>query len=162
MATLSDEVKEFIVNSLACYDTPSQVAEAVRVTFGIEITRQQVFSYDPDGSRPPASRWKELHWATRHAYLRKVAEIGIAQKTVRLAMLERMVRNAMAHGNNINAAAYLAQAAKECGGIYENRRPIVVLPVQEPASAHPALPPDGTNGVIESMPLRRLSEPIRS
>ena len=57
MPTLTDEVKEFIVKGLACFDTPSQVAEAVRVNFGIEVSRQQVFSYDPDGSRPPSPRW---------------------------------------------------------------------------------------------------------
>ncbi|WP_159198133.1 DUF2280 domain-containing protein, partial [Klebsiella pneumoniae] len=42
MAALKPEVKAAIVQMLACYDTPSQVVEAVQKDFGITITRQQV------------------------------------------------------------------------------------------------------------------------
>jgi hypothetical protein len=34
MATLTDEVKVFIVQALACFDSPSQVAQAVKDQFG--------------------------------------------------------------------------------------------------------------------------------
>lgn len=47
MATLKGEVKAFIVQSLACFDTPSQVVELVKKEFGLSITRQQVESHDP-------------------------------------------------------------------------------------------------------------------
>ena len=47
MATLKEPVKIFIVQSLACFDTPQQVVDDVRQEFGIEIERQQVASYDP-------------------------------------------------------------------------------------------------------------------
>ena len=47
MATLSNEVKAFIVQALACFDTPSQVAAAVREEFGIEVTRQKCEAHDP-------------------------------------------------------------------------------------------------------------------
>jgi hypothetical protein len=119
MPTLHDEVKEFIVKSLARFDTPSQVAEAVRVKFNIEVSRQQVYRYDPSNPEPPSQRWKELHAATRRACLRDLAEIGIAQKAVRLGMLNRMAQHAMENNYFIKAAGFLEQAAKECGGIYE-------------------------------------------
>ena len=40
MAILEYEVKAFIVQVLACFDTPSQTAQAVRLEFGIESSRQ--------------------------------------------------------------------------------------------------------------------------
>ena len=123
MSTLTDEIKEFIVKGLARFDTPSQVAEAVKVHFDIEVSRQQVFAYDPAGSRPPAQRWIELHAATREAFLRDVGEIGIAHKAVRLRLLERFAQRAESRGFTERAARFMEQAAKECGGAYEGRRP---------------------------------------
>ena len=146
MQILTDEIRTFIVKGLACFDTPSQVAEAVRIHFGVEITRQHAYAYDPRASQRMAPRWRALHAATRQAYLREVAEIGIAQKTVRLAMLDRMAHHALANNATTRAAGFLEQAAKECGGLYENRRPVVLqLPasqpdVSQPAAAQPAAP----------------------
>ena len=119
MPTLTDDIKEFIVKGLACFDSPSQVAEAV--IFDLEISRQQVYAYDPACSQPPAPRWKELHAATRAKFLGDAAEIGIAQKAVRLRTLERMAQRAEANKQMERVAAFLEQAAKECVGVYESR-----------------------------------------
>lgn len=143
MAILTDEIKAFIVRALARYETPSQVAEAVKANFNIEITRHQVHEYDANCSRPPAQRWRDLHAATRQAFLRDVAEIGIAQKAVRLAMLDRMAHRAFASNCTDAVAAFLEQAAKECGGVYENRRSVTLQlqsPAPEPAPAQMAVP----------------------
>jgi hypothetical protein len=120
MAILTDEIKEFIVKGLACFDTPSYVAEAVRVNFGIEISRQQVHEYDPACSRPPAQRWRELHAVTREMFLRDTAEIGLSHKTVRLRMLDRLAHRCERNSVAL-ALACLERAAKECGGMYEKR-----------------------------------------
>jgi hypothetical protein len=132
MPTLTDEIKTFIVKGLACYDTPSQVAEAVKATFGVEVSRQQVYVYDPGCSQPPALRWRDLHAATRQALLRELGEIGIAHRAVRLRRLDRLAsrceRNSVAL-----ALKCLEMAAKECGGMYENRRPIVLQPAMPQA-----------------------------
>jgi len=119
---LSDEVKEFIVKRLACYQTPSQIAAAVRIDFGIDIDRRRVFDYDPAGSRPPAQRWIDLHAATRARFNRAEAEIAIAQKVVRLRMLDRMAHLAEERDQPDRAAKFLVLAARECGGFYERRR----------------------------------------
>jgi hypothetical protein len=116
---LTDAVKAFIVRGLARYETPTRVAAAVKANFGIEIDRRQVFAYDPAGSRPPAQRWIELHAATRAKFMRATAEIGIAQKIVRLRMLDRYANRADEANQMERAAAFLVQAAKECGGFYE-------------------------------------------
>ena len=92
---------------------------SVRTPFGIEIDRRQVFAYDPAGSRPPAQRWIDLHAATRAKFLQAMAEVGVAQKLVRLRMLDRYANRADENNQMERAAAFLAQAAKECGGFYE-------------------------------------------
>jgi hypothetical protein len=174
MATLADEIKEFIVKSLARYETPQQVAERVRETFDIKLERQQIHAYDPACLRPPAQRWRDLHAATREAHLREVAEIGISQKAVRLAMLDRMARSTMENNRFERAAALLEQAAKECGGIYENRKAIVLqVPltrtsvsqtavsqpsVPPPSVRPPSLSPNRPGGTIEAVPLRQLPD----
>ncbi len=119
---LTDEIRAFIVRGLARFDTPSQVAAAVRETFGIEISRQLVYKYDPAGCKPPAQRWIDLHAATRARFLADVDDIGIAQKVVRLRMLDRFAQDAEDNHACHKVAAYLEQAAKECGGFYERRR----------------------------------------
>ena len=118
MPALSDAIKEFIVKRLACFETPSKVVEAVKVNFGVTITRQRVYVYDPRCSQPPAKRWRDLHAMTREKFLRDVAEIGVSHKAIRLQMLDRLAtrceRNSVAL-----ALASLQLAAKECGGFYE-------------------------------------------
>jgi hypothetical protein len=123
--TLSDEIKEFIVKGLACYDTPSQVAEAVNLMFGIRVSRQRVNRYKPDSPRPPAQRWRDLHAATRQALLRELAEIGVAHRAVRLRRLDRLASRSE-QSNVTTALKCLEMAAKECGGMYESRRRSIV------------------------------------
>jgi len=129
---LTDEIKEFIVKGLACHDTPSQVAEAVNLMFGVTVSRQRVYRYDPGNPRPPAQRWRELHAATRQALLRELAEIGVAHRAVRLRRLDRLASRC--ERNNVTTALKcLEMAAKECGGMYEKRRPIVLQVPVPPA-----------------------------
>jgi hypothetical protein len=116
---LNDEIKEFIVKRIACYETPSRIAAAVRSAFGIDIDRRRVFDYNPAGSRPPARRWIDLHAATRARFLGQVSEIGIAQKVIRLRMLDRYAEMAEDNHQHHRAARYVEQAARECGGFYE-------------------------------------------
>jgi hypothetical protein len=119
MSVLTDEIKAFIVRGLARYETPTRVAASVNAQFGIAIDRRQVYAYDPAGSRPPAQRWIDLHAATRAKFLAAAAEIGIAHKVVRLRMLDRYANRCDESNSMERAAAFLAQAAKECGGFYE-------------------------------------------
>jgi hypothetical protein len=159
MPTLTDEIKTFIVKGLACYDSPSQVAEAVKATFGVEVSRQQVYVYDPRCSPPPAQRWRDLHAATRQALLREEAEIGIAHRGVRLRMLERIAQRWEKHSVD-TALKCLQMAAKECGTTYGKSRhragtdamPEPIMPdpatpepeTPEPAMSEPATPAAAT------------------
>jgi hypothetical protein len=142
MATLTDEMKVFIVKGLACYDSPSQVAKDVLKEFGVELTRQQVYAYHPDCTQTPAPRWLDLFDATREAFLADVSQIGITHKAVRLRMLDRMIQKALEHNYTLVAAKLLVQVARECGGMYERpalRAERAAAEAQEAAAAMAAL-----------------------
>ncbi|WP_457586152.1 DUF2280 domain-containing protein [Ensifer canadensis] len=122
--TLKDEVKTFIVQSLACFDTPSVVVDAVRKEFGATITRQSVEGYDPTkkaGSNL-AEKWRALFEETRKTFLEDTATIAISHRAVRLRALQRMAEKAENSGNMVLASSLLKQAAEEVGNAYTNRR----------------------------------------
>ena len=123
MPTLTDEMKTFIVMGLARFDTPTKVARAVKKVFGVEVTRSHVKYYDPNSARRLAPRWCELHAATRAAFLADMAKIGVSHKVVRLKMLDEITNYALDNYYRDDVAAYLEQAAKECGGLYERKTP---------------------------------------
>ncbi|HFV9209725.1 TPA: DUF2280 domain-containing protein [Enterobacter roggenkampii] len=123
MATLKGEVKAFIVQSLACFDTPSQVAELVKKEFGLSITRQQVESHDPTkaNGRGLAQKWVDMFNATRERFQNEISDIPIANKAYRLRVLDRMATRAEGMKNLALTAEIIEQAAKECGDAYTNK-----------------------------------------
>ena len=120
---LPNDVKVFIVQRLACWDTPSQVAASVKEEFGIDIPRQNIHRYDPTvkAGADLSKKLKTLFEETREAFTTDTATIGIAHKSVRLRALDRMARSAESRGTILGAAALLEQAAKECGGSFTNK-----------------------------------------
>ncbi|WKL52824.1 DUF2280 domain-containing protein [Pseudomonas kielensis] len=124
MAALSNEVKAFIVQALACFDTPTQVASSVREEFGIEVTRQKCEAHDPTkyAGRDLAKRWVVLFEDTRKRFREETAEIPIANRAYRLRALGRMAVKAENSKNMALTAQLLEQAAKEVGDVYVNRR----------------------------------------
>lgn len=136
MATLSNDVKAFIVQALACFDTPSQVAAAVREEFGIEVSRQQCESHDPTkyAGRDLAKRWRVLFEDTRKRFREETADIPIANRAHRLRTLGRMAEKAEGMRNLALTAQLLEQAAKEVGDVYVNRQTKAEMP-------HDDLPP---------------------
>ena len=124
MAILSDEVKTYIVQQLACYDTPSEVAKAVKDAFEVEVSRQAVEAYDPNkvAGRNLSGEFRDLFKATREAFLADTAAIGISHRAVRLRELQKLVDRAKTQGNLVLTASLLEQAAKESGGAFTNKR----------------------------------------
>jgi hypothetical protein len=149
MAALSNEVKAFIVQALACFDTPSQVAAAVREEFGIEVTRQKCEAHDPTkrAGRDLAKRWVTLFEDTRKRFREETAEIPIANRAYRLRALGRIAERAETMKNLPLAIQVLEQAAKEVGDVYVNRRlepdkPLGSQADQQHAVAEYTLEPD--------------------
>lgn len=124
MAALRDEVKAFVVQALACFDTPSQVVVAVKENFGLEVSRQQCEAYDPTKyvGRNLHLKWRTLFEDTRARFREETADIPIANRAYRLRALGRMAEKAENMKNMALTAQLLEQAAKEVGDIYVNRR----------------------------------------
>lgn len=124
MAALKNDVKAFIVQALACFDTPSQVAQAVKEEFGIEVSRQQCESHDPTkrAGSTLAKKWVTLFHDTRKRFREETAEIPIANRAYRLRALGRMAEKAEGMRNMGLAIQILEQAAKEVGDVYVNRQ----------------------------------------
>ncbi|HBR2066642.1 TPA: DUF2280 domain-containing protein [Klebsiella variicola] len=126
MAALKPEIKAFIVQSVACFDTPSQVVESVLKEFGVQITRQQVEQNDPTkiSGKGLAQKWVDLFNRTRDRFLNEISDIPIANKAYRLRALDRMMTKAESMRNMALAASLMEQAAKECGDAYTNKHKV--------------------------------------
>ena len=116
-------MKSFIVQALACFDTPSQVVETVKNEFGVVVTRQQVETHDPTkaAGKGLAARWQTLFHDTRKRFREETADIPIANRAFRLRAMNRFVEKAETMKNIGLAMQILEQAAKEAGDMYVNR-----------------------------------------
>lgn len=124
MAALRSEVKAFIVQALACFDTPTQVVEAVKKEFGVDVSRQVCEGHDPTkyAGRGLAKRWADMFHACRERFTTETADIPIAHRAYRLRALGRMAEKAESMKNMALTAQLLEQAAKEVGDVYVNRQ----------------------------------------
>lgn len=116
MAALKEPVKIFIVQSLACFETPQQVADAVQQRFGIEIDRRQCEGYDPTkfSGRNLSKKLTELFHQTRKDFRENIDDIAIANKAFRLRELQKMYDDS---GRNKRAKQnLLKQAFQETDG----------------------------------------------
>lgn len=123
---LSEEVKTYIVQALACFDAPSVVAKAVKEEFELDVPRQKVESYDPTkrAGKNVSQKHRAIFEATRKTFLEDTSAIGVSHRAVRLRALERMAQKAEKQGNMVLASSLLEQAAKEVGNSYTNRREV--------------------------------------
>lgn len=127
MATLTERQKRFIVQELATYKGPTEVAERVQEEFGVEVYKQQVQYYDPTvGRQKPAEKWRAIFESTREAFKEEVGRHGIAIRSFRLQELEDLYRRAKRMGNFPLAAELLEQAAKELGEKYTNKKALAL------------------------------------
>lgn len=126
MAALKPDVKAFIIQSLACFDTPTLVVESVKKEFGLKITRQQVESHDPTkvSGKSLAKKWVDLFYTTRERFKTEISDIPIANKAYRLRVLDRMATNAEKMKNYGMTSQLIEQAAKEMGDAYTNRQKV--------------------------------------
>ena len=120
MAALSDDVKRFIVMALACFDTPSQVAAAVKEEFGVTVPRQQCELYDPTrrAGKELSRKWRTLFEETRSTWRVSAAMVPIANRVHRLRVLDQLVKEAERRQNYGLALQILEQAAKEVGNMF--------------------------------------------
>ena len=82
MAALKEPVKIFIVQALACRDTPQEVADQVLQEFGVKIDRKQCQLYDPTkaAGKNLSKKFVELFHKTRADFDAGLIDIPIANK----------------------------------------------------------------------------------
>jgi hypothetical protein len=121
---LPEHVKVFILQAVASFDSPATVAEAVNREFGLKISRQQVEKYDPNkrAGSGLSDKYRTLFNEWRAKCIKDIESIGIANKTVRLRVLNRICQRAEEQDNVPVVLQTLEQAAKETGGLYTNHR----------------------------------------
>lgn len=124
MAALKEPVKIFIVQALACRDTPQEVADLVKQEFGIQIDRQQCSSYDPTKQRGKnlSKKFVELFHKTRADFDAGLIDIPIANKHYRLKQYQKQLERNVK--NTVMSLKILEQAAKDCGGQFTNKQEI--------------------------------------
>jgi hypothetical protein len=124
MSALPEQIKLQIVQALACFDTPSQVAKAVNAEFGLTVSPQQCERYDPTKRAGAAlsKKYREIFTETRKTFLEDTSTIGVSHRAVRLRTLQRLIDRAESQGNIGMTAQLLEQVAKETGDAYTNRR----------------------------------------
>ena len=92
MAVLKEPIKIFIVQSLACFETPQQVADAVKQEYGIEVSRSQCQVYDPTkySGRNLSKKLKDLFERTRKDFKENIEDIPIANKAFHFKELQQI------------------------------------------------------------------------
>ncbi|MCU4575071.1 DUF2280 domain-containing protein [Acinetobacter nosocomialis] len=123
MAALKEPVKIFIVQSLACRDTPQEVVESVKQEFDVEISRSQCQAYDPTkySGRNLSQKYVELFEKTRDEFDKGLIDIPIASKYYRLKQYQKQLERTR---NVKTVLKILEQAAKDIGGQFTNRQEI--------------------------------------
>ena len=147
MATLTDRLKRFVVQELACYASPSAVRDALDAR-GVSVGLDQVTYYDPTtrAQKRPAKKWVELFHATRADYLADEIAVAIANKRWRLEQLQAIYEKANSPRAKLDA---LERAAKEAGGAYSNTHKLRHTgkdddtPIQSESSQVVVLPDNG-------------------
>lgn len=123
MAALKEPVKIYIVQALACRDTPQEVVDQVKQEFGVDISRSQCECYDPTkySGRNLSKKFVELFESTREKFDEGLIDIPIANKYYRLKQYQRQLDRTR---NVKTALKILEQAAKDIGGQFTNRQEI--------------------------------------
>jgi hypothetical protein len=119
---LTPEQQIFIVQQLACMLAPSEVVESVKIEFKVNVTRQLVWTYNPQNNPDLAPDLTELFEKTRKAFEDESISIRIQKRTFRLIKLDAMITQAERARNLPLAAQLLEQVAKECGGSFTNKQ----------------------------------------
>ena len=112
---LNDQMKEYVVERLAGFDSATAIAKSLREEFGVTVTRQSVEAYHPSRRPRCAEKWKLLFFATRKAIIEGKAERGAANKMVRLRWRENMALRAMEREDFALADRLLNSIASEVG-----------------------------------------------
>lgn len=126
---LNSIIQKFIIQRLASFERPQEVADSVKDIFGVSVSLKAITYYHIDNAKL-STEWRELFLSLRRQFISRLADIPIFHKAYRLKQLQRLYdRQASSKiPNEVEMLKILEQAAKEVGGMYENRRRIEYVP----------------------------------
>jgi len=121
---LTAEQRLYVIQRLACFESPTAVKNGLEQIFGVEVSRQLVESHDPTkvSGKKLAKPLRETFRQVRARFLRDLTDVPIAHRAYRLRELQRLFERDFDRGATAFAAQHLEQAAKEMGEIFTNRR----------------------------------------
>ncbi|NWK73776.1 DUF2280 domain-containing protein [Acinetobacter sp. SwsAc6] len=122
MARLKKHEKAFIVRSLAQFMEPSQVAEAVKENYKIDVSRQQVECYDPTkvAGADLSQEFVDMFHEARKKYIdQPIYNIEAANDIVQLRVLSALFIKKQ--GNTRDAIKLSDQIQKIVKGYYEKK-----------------------------------------
>jgi len=116
---LSDKAKFFVLKRLAAFEKPTEIAEAVKAEFGVDMSRQNVEFYDPAKNSVLGKQWLEFWVSERKKFIEEVD----AQPLQHLAYRQKVRQRALDQsGRNPKMMLQIADsAAKDAGGAYTNK-----------------------------------------
>lgn len=121
MARLKKEVKLHIVQSLAVFNTPTEVARDVKEIYGIELKPQNIEGYDPTkrAGKDLSAEFKREFEETRKDFLEKPLNIPGSNDVVQLKVLDALLwRN---KNNAVMAVKVIDQIQKIMNDHYSKR-----------------------------------------
>lgn len=125
--SIPDGVKAFIVRRLACFDSTSEIREAVKAEYGLDVSTNSVRLYDPTIRDNVAQELVDLFWAAREKFVEGLDDIAIVHKAYRLKKLDEMFRQALGEGDRKGAMDILRQAAEDFGGVFDKKQGALTL-----------------------------------
>lgn len=118
MASLSDEHKQFIVERLAQFDSPTDVQKALKVHFSVDATLQQLSAYDPTtvAGKRLSEKLKQLFEQVRKAFIEDRSTIAITHASYRQRLRLQLLQLEKVKANPVMVLRILEAAQKdECG-----------------------------------------------
>jgi hypothetical protein len=92
---LTDAQREYVVERLAVFESPTAITRTLQQEFGVRISHQAIRRYDPTRSTGCPERWKLLFAATRQKFIEGKAGRGAANAILRTRKRERMMLRAV-------------------------------------------------------------------
>ena len=120
MEKLNPEQKQFIVQRLACFASPTEVKKELKEVYDIEVTTSVIAAYDPNTaqSKNTSADYKVLFVKTRKRFLESETDVALSHRAYRLQRLYGLLEHTLVKQSPKLAMLVLEQAAKEMGGMY--------------------------------------------
>ena len=146
MDKLKSEYKTLIVSRLACYATPSEIRDELKL-LKVDVTLQQICYYNPlsaQGRDQLDVQWKTLFYTIRSEFQQQLAVVPIADQSYRLYRLQKLIDDELLQKSPKTVMRALEQAAKETGGLYTR-------PEQAQEGADPNAIPQSLDNAVEKI-----------